>query len=144
MNAILLLLSFFTVTNGFVVLSTAVKPTALCAEGKGGLFQGISDFFAELDAFVDDASARRLGNGAAFYGKRKSNFYGVNDKNRKADRNVADPTEDYQGPTNTGMFMWMQDQETGEMKPVTRMKQKVIERNPKFWDRVYANEDSNE
>lgn len=31
-----------------------------------------------------------------------------------------------------------QDEETGQMKPVTRMKNKNIERNPKFWDRVYA------
>lgn len=101
---------------------------------------GVSKFFAELDAFVDDASARRLGNGAAFYGKRKSSFYGSEDKNKKADRDVPDPTEDYQGPTNTGMFVWIQDEETGQMKPATRMKKKVIERNPKFWDRVYDGE----
>ena len=86
---------------------------------------------------MDDASARRLGNGAAFYGKRKSNFYGSKDKQKKANRDTPDPMEDYQGPTNTGLFVWMQDEETGEMKPVTRMKNKVIERNPKFWDRFY-------
>lgn len=49
----------------------------------GGLFSGVSNFFAELDAFVDDASARRLGAGAKFYGKRKSSFYGKDDKMKK-------------------------------------------------------------
>ena len=52
----------------------------------------------------------------------------------------ADPTEDYQGPTTAGYFQWMRD-EQGEMRPVTRMKNKNIERNPKFWDRAYGNED---
>lgn len=108
--------------------------------GGGGFFQAIGDAFAELDAFMDDASARRLGNGAAFYGKRKSNFYGESDKNRKADRSIADPMEDYQGPTSTGLFKWMQD-ENGQMRPVTRMKNKVIERNPNYWDRAYGNEE---
>ena len=36
----------------------------------------LADFFRELDNFVDDAANRRLGNGAKFYGKRKSSFYG--------------------------------------------------------------------
>ena len=40
----------------------------------------------------DDASARRLGAGASFYGKRKSNFYGEGDKMKKADRDTYDPT----------------------------------------------------
>ena len=53
-------------------------------------------FFEELDAFVDDATNRRLGNGAAFYGKRKSAFYGEQDFMKKEDKNVEDPTEDYQ------------------------------------------------
>ena len=35
---------------------------------------------------MDDATSRRLGNGAAFYGKRKSSFYGENDVNRKTDK----------------------------------------------------------
>jgi hypothetical protein len=102
----------------------------------GGFFKAVGDAFAELDAFVDDASARRLGNGAAFYGKRKSNFYGNSDKNKKVDPSIPDPLEDYQGPTSTGLFMWQQD-ENGQMRPVTRMKNKIIERNPNFWDRVY-------
>jgi hypothetical protein len=103
---------------------------------KGGFMQGVSNFFEELDAFIDDASARRLGNGAAFYGKRKSKFYGDDDKNKKQDKGMADPTEDYQGPTSTGLFQWVQD-EDGQMRPVTRGKNKVIERPPEFWDRYY-------
>merc|ERR1739838_795228 len=47
--------------------------------GGGGVFGAITNFFEELDAFVDDATARRLGNGAQYYGKRKSSFYGSND-----------------------------------------------------------------
>ena len=57
-----------------------------------GVFDKVGEFFAELDAFVDDATSRRLGNGSKFYGKRRSNFYGSNDKDRKRDRTVADPT----------------------------------------------------
>ena len=45
-----------------------------------------ANFFEELDAFVDDATSRRLGNGAQYYGKRKSSFYGQNDSNKKRDR----------------------------------------------------------
>jgi hypothetical protein len=59
---------------------------------KGGFFTGFKNFFDELDAFVDDASARRLGAGASFYGKRKSNFYGSSDKMKKADKDVFDPS----------------------------------------------------
>lgn len=64
----------------------------------------MSGFFAELDAFVDDATNRRLGNGAAFYGKRKSSFYGEEDFQKKSDKDVADPMEDYQGPKKAGYF----------------------------------------
>ena len=45
-------------------------------------------------------------------------------------------SEDYQGPTSTGLFKWMPD-ENGQMRPVTRMKEKNLERNPGFWDKVY-------
>lgn len=79
-------------------------------EENGGPFQGVKNFFAELDAFIDDASARRLGNGAAFYGKRKSTFYGAQDKMRKSDRDTPDPAEDYQGPSGAGYFKWMPDE----------------------------------
>lgn len=157
MMRLLEIISFLIVICGcsstaFVAPSTTNHPNSQEAtltrlfeqENKGGIgggfFKAVGDAFAELDAFVEDASARRLGNGAAFYGKRKSNFYGEQDKNKKADRTMPDPTEDYQGPTSTGLFMWQQD-ENGQMRPVTRMKNKVIERNPNFWDRVYNNKD---
>jgi hypothetical protein len=57
---------------------------------KKGFF---ANFFEELDAFVDDATSRRLGAGSAFYGKRKSNFYGEDDSGKKKNRNEV---------TNTG------------------------------------------
>jgi hypothetical protein len=64
-----------------------------------GIFDKMGDkmgeMFEELDAFVDDATSRRLGAGAAFYGKRKSKFYGEKDIGRKSDKNVADPTGEY-------------------------------------------------
>jgi hypothetical protein len=103
---------------------------------RNGIFDKMGELFEELDAFVDDATARRLGNGSKFYGKRKSNFYGTEDSGRKDDRAIPDPTEDYQGPTSTGLFTWMPD-ENGQLRPVTRGKQKNIERNPNFWDKVY-------
>jgi hypothetical protein len=45
------------------------------------------------------------------------------------------------GPSKAGYFQWMQDEETGEMKPVTRMRKKNIERNPNYWDRVFNEDD---
>ena len=87
-----------------------------------------ANFFEELDAFVDDATSRRLGNGAQYYGKRKSSFYGKDDANKKKDSSVFDASEDYFGPSNAGYFKWMQDPVSGEMKPVTRLKEKVIEK----------------
>merc|ERR1740138_834763 len=43
-------------------------------------FQAISSaaerLLEEMDNFADDAVGRRLGQGAKFYGKRKSSFYG--------------------------------------------------------------------
>merc|ERR1711957_436091 len=96
---------------------------------KIGFFQ---NFFAELDAFVDDATSRRLGNGAQYYGKRKSGFYGKNDADRKKDKGVLGPTEDYRGPSNAGYCKWMPDPETGELKPVTRLKEKNIERKSRM------------
>ena len=69
-----------------------------------------------------------MGNGAQYYGKRKSSFYGKDDSNKKKDSSVFDPTEDYFAANGAGYFKWIQDPETGEMKPVTRMKEKVIEK----------------
>lgn len=115
--------------------------TQLQSEKKKGGGNFFSNFLEELDAFVDDATNRRLGNGAAFYGKRKSSFYGEEDFMKKVDKATPDPTEDYQGPAKAGYFQWMMDEETGQMKPVTRMKQVNIERNPNFWDKAFKDDD---
>ena len=48
--------------------------------------------------------------------------------------------EDYQGPTSTGLFKWMPDDD-GELRPVTRTRMQNIERNPNYWDRVYEAEE---
>merc|ERR1712113_883678 len=111
--------------------------TALRAEQKkkndGGIFGAVSNFFEELDAFVDDATARRLGNGAAYYGKRKANFYGANDSMKKSDRNVRDSTEDYMVQSG-GNYKWVQD-ENGKLRPVSRMKERNLEKPLEFWGR---------
>lgn len=88
---------------------------------------GISNFFQELDNFVDDATSRRLGAGQAFYGKRKSSFYGSDDEGKKKDPTKFDPSEDYRGPSSSGYFQWMPD-ENGQMIPVTRLKGQNVER----------------
>jgi hypothetical protein len=100
---------------------------------KSGFFGFVGDFFDELDAFVDDATSRRLGAGSAFYGKRRSNFYGKNDKNKKRDRDQFDITEDYAAAEGAGYFKWMLDDD-GQMRPVTRMKEKVVEKRSAFRD----------
>lgn len=139
-----------TCTSGFAPVTQVratqkqkqTSPTRLYeGEKKGGIFGAVGNFFEELDAFVDDATSRRLGAGSAFYGKRKSSFYGKEDKGRKSDKNTPNPLEDYQGPAKAGYFQWMQDEETGEMKPVTRMKKKNIERNPNYWDRAFGDDE---
>ncbi len=48
------------------------------------------------------------------------------------------------GPAKSGYFQWMQDEDTGEMKPVTRLKKKNIERNPNYWDRVFDKDNQEE
>ena len=97
----------------------------------------------QVDNFIDDATTRKLGNGAAFYGKRKSSFYGENDEMKKKDARRADPTEDYQGPTNSGYFVWKKTDE-GTMEPQTRLKgtnmekllkEDVDESGKPFWRR---------
>jgi len=127
-----LILSLFSISavSAFVPV-TSIRNNAVETRlhGEKGFF---GKFFDELDAFVDDATNRRLGNGAAFYGKRKSTFYGEEDFMKKEDNDVEDPTEDYNGPKKAGYFQWMPD-ENGQLRPVTRMRNKNIERNPKFW-----------
>jgi len=89
----------------------------------------LGKFFEELDNFVDDATSRRLGNGAAFYGKRKSSFYGENDSKRKVDSSVVDPTEDYMGPASASPFRWVETEEG--MKPVS-LRGRVLEKKRVF------------
>lgn len=135
---LLLVLTVFQHTSAFVSFQSPLRrvhDVSLYAaeEGKGGFFGAIKGAFEELDAFVDDATARRLGNGAAYYGKRKSSFYGKNDKMKKRDRNVADSREDFMVQSG-GNFKWMAD-DNGVMRPVTRLKNKSLEKPLDFWGR---------
>ena len=131
----------FAVTPLTVTRAQTQTQTRLFAEEekKGGFFGAVSNFFEELDAFVDDATARRLGNGAAYYGKRKSSFYGKNDSMKKSDRNVADSSEDYMVQSG-GNYKWIQD-EQGQMRPVSRMKNKNLEKPLSFWGRKEKKEE---
>jgi hypothetical protein len=45
------------------------------------------------------------------------------------------------GPAKSGYFQWQLDEESGQMKPVTRLKKRNIERNPNYWDRVFGEEE---
>lgn len=45
------------------VLSRPATQLSASSDEKRGFLQGVSNFFEELDNFIDDASARRLGNG---------------------------------------------------------------------------------
>ena len=121
--------------EGFANPSTGNREqTRLFAEEKkGGFFGAVSNFLVELDSFVDDATQRRLGNGAAYYGKRKSSFYGENDSMKKSDRDIADSSEDYMVQSG-GNYKWVQD-ENGQMRPVSRMKNKNLEKPLAFWGR---------
>ena len=133
--AVLLLVD---VAEGFTTTpnSSTRTGTQLCADKKGNgnpVFGAISNFFQELDAFVDDATARRLGNGAAYYGKRKSSFYGSEDSMKKDDRDISDSAEDYMVKSG-GNYKWITD-ENGQMRPVSRMKNKNLEKPLEFWGR---------
>uniref|UniRef100_A0A7S2SCA4 PS II complex 12 kDa extrinsic protein n=1 Tax=Rhizochromulina marina TaxID=1034831 RepID=A0A7S2SCA4_9STRA len=114
----------FVPSSGLARSMRAPRPVPRCAEEGGN---PISRFFRELDNFVDDATLRRLGNGSSFYGKRKSGFYGEEDKARKLDPSKADPDEDYQGPTNSGYFVWRRNDD-GEMQPQSRLRGTPMER----------------
>ena len=136
---LLIATAFLSLINGFIMPSDrnldvkARRCTNLSLSNNKGPFGG---FFQELDNFMDDAFSRRLGNGATFYGKRKSSFYGNDDKMKKEDAFMPDPTEDYQGPL-TGNFKWKYDEESGQWNPVSVLKGAKVGRNPKYWDKVY-------
>jgi hypothetical protein len=129
-------------TNNSLVLYAAENNNDKGSSGTGGgIFEGFGKFFQEFDNFIDDATNRRLGNGASFYGRRKSRFYGEMDSKRKVDPSRPDALEDFQAPLSGGYYQWMPD-EDGQMRPVTRMKNKVVERNPNFWDRAFDKDES--
>lgn len=135
-SALILAVALLVVAaEGFATTPSTAKraQTQLFAEEekKGGFFGAVSNFFEELDAFVDDATARRLGNGAAYYGKRKSSFYGEADSMKKEDNSVVDSTEDYMIKSG-GNYKWIED-ENGRMKPVSRMKGTNLEVPLSLW-----------
>lgn len=78
-------------------------------------FQAISSaaerLLEEMDNFADDAVGRRLGQGAKFYGKRKSSFYGEDDAQRKQDPRVADREEDFSGPAGGSYFLLSEERD---------------------------------
>ena len=41
---------------------------------------------------------------------------------------LSSNTEDYRGPSAAGYFKWLPDPETGELKPVTRLKEVNVEK----------------
>jgi len=83
-----------------------------------------------LDDMVDDALDRKLGNGASFYGKRKSNFYGNNDAMKKKDPRKADASEDYRGNKGGSYFVWDKEWNVPLTKKQARMKKKGVLNNP--------------
>jgi len=154
-SALLLLLVASSI-EGFTTTShstTTTSSTSVLWEKKWGepekkenilgtIGNAFGNFFEELDAFVDDATARRLGNGAAYYGKRKSSFYGSDDKMKKLDRNVSDSEEDFM--VNAGSnFKWIKD-EQGQLRPVSRMKNASVEKPASFWGRKDGKEEKEE
>ncbi len=95
------MLGLLGAASGYVV-----PHCALTGRGGGGAISMnfFSDFLRELDNFADDATNRRLGTGAKFYGKRKSSFYGKDDKQRKKDPAKFDAEEDWRGPGGGSYF----------------------------------------
>jgi len=63
-----------------------------------GIAEFLSGIGQEFDDFVDDAMNQRLGNGAKFYGKRKSAFYGQDDDMKKTNPRIRRADEDYLNP----------------------------------------------
>jgi hypothetical protein len=127
--------------------ATTTTTTSLNAEkkkkdGGGGIFGALTNMFEELDAFMDDATARRLGNGAAYYGKRKSSFYGTSDKMKKSDKDIADSEEDYMINAG-GNYKWITD-ENGVDRPVSRMKGNSLEKPTSLWGRKDNNNSNND
>lgn len=86
-------ISFSVPPRTFVVSRGFNQPLYMAQGEEGGEKKGFfANFFEELDNFIDDATSRRLGAGQAFYGKRKSSFYGADDTGKKRDNSKFDPT----------------------------------------------------
>ena len=138
------------VVEGFVptvvsrISTTTSTTTSLNAEQKKKKKKGnfFTNMFEELDAFMDDATARRLGHGAAYYGKRKSSFYGAEDKMKKSDRDISDSEEDYMINAG-GNYKWVKD-ENGINRPVSRMKGNSLEKKESLWGRKDQNPNNTE
>jgi hypothetical protein len=94
--ALVVALAVASLSSGFLAKTNQARNVPV---SMNGIFDAFGEFFEELDAFVDDATSRRLGAGAKFYGKRKSKFYGEDDKGRKQDKKVSDPTGEEYGIT---------------------------------------------
>ena len=75
------------------------------AETEGGPLKFLSNIKKEIDALVDDAMMRKLGNGSGFYGSPKSNFY----------RKEGEENGEYAGPSGGSYFKLDRDG-----RPVTR------------------------
>ena len=89
--AVLVVLSVCFVTCGTAFVPFNSNSATRSQQTSLFIFDKVGEMFSELDAFMDDATSRRLGAGAQFYGKRKSGFYGADDKGRKKDKSVPDP-----------------------------------------------------
>jgi hypothetical protein len=92
LSVVLVVVAALVGTQGF--MPTQRRSFATTTQ-RNGIFDKVGEFFEELDAFVDDATSRRLGNGSKFYGKRRSKFYGEEDKDRKQDNTISDRTGEF-------------------------------------------------
>ncbi|KAJ8609820.1 hypothetical protein CTAYLR_008118 [Chrysophaeum taylorii] len=98
---------------GFVVPPPLLVPhRQVACNAEGGPLGFFKKMSQEIDNMVDDAMMKKLGNGDAFYGKRKSNFYGANDKGK---RQGPDDNAEYNGPKGGSYFKLDRDG-----RPVTR------------------------
>lgn len=90
----------------------------------------------QLDKFADDATSRRLGNGAKFYGKRKSSFYGEDD----GERATGADGEEYSGPMGGSYFVLSKekDEQGRPMGFLTRQEARELARKEEEekWEQV--------
>ena len=114
--------------NAVVLAAYALAPGARPAPMAGGAHRCtrvraarmgfFENFFEELDNTIDDFANKRLGNGANFYGKRKSNIYGEGDAMRKRDSRSFDREEDYTGPGGGSYFVLSKERDAQVAAPL--------------------------